>query len=142
MQATRAATAKKITKANDNVKRLIPVYWLLLFCSWLAGCSKSPLVTVTGEAVFTNGTHLPDANIEFRQVGSAASYIAHGTIGPDGKFELYTSELGEGALPGDYQAIIIPRVHGGKHAVTIDSIPQQYHTYQTSPLKFHVAEDE
>ncbi len=126
-----------------TVNRFIPVCWLLLCCGLLAGCGKgAPTVAVTGEAVFSNGTHLPDANIEFRLAGLAASYIAHGSIDQEGQFELYTSELGEGALTGDYQAIIIPRVHGGKHAVKIDSIPQKYHSYATTPLKFHIAEDE
>jgi hypothetical protein len=118
--------------------------WLLLLCSSvLSGCGKGlPLVTVTGEVQFSNGNHLPDANIEFRRNGTDEAAIASGIVDKEGKFELYTAEVGEGALPGDYQAIIVPRVHGGKHAVKIDSIPQKYHSYATSPLKFHVAEDE
>jgi hypothetical protein len=118
--------------------------WLLFMCSSvLGGCGKRlPLVSVTGDVQFSNGSHLPDANIEFRRSGSDEPTIASGVVDKDGKFELYTAEVGEGALPGDYQAIIIPRVHGGKHAVKIDSIPQKYHSYATSPLKYHVAEDE
>ena len=117
---------------------------LLLLCGGtLSGCGRSsPLVGVTGDVQFANGGHVPDANIEFRRVGGDESSIASGTVDKDGKFQLYTREIGEGAMPGDYQVVIIPRVHGGKHAVKIDSIPQQYHSYQTSPLHFHVAEDE
>ena len=117
-------------------------WWLLLLSSVLAGCSKSGLVSVTGEVQFSNGSHLPDANIEFRGSGSDEAAIASAVVDKEGKFELYTAEVGEGVLPGDYQAVISPRVHGGKHAVKIDSIPQKYHSYATTPLKFHVAEDE
>lgn len=119
-------------------------FWLLLLSgAVLSGCGRSsPLVTVTGEVQFKGGGHVPDSNIEFRRVGGDESAIASGTVDKEGKFQLYTSEVGEGAMPGDYQVVIMPRVHGGKHAVKIDSIPEKYRRYESSPLRFHVAEDE
>jgi hypothetical protein len=117
--------------------------FVLLSVLTLTGCGRGvPLYEVTGDASYVNGTALPESTIEFRSIGTSKLYIASGSLGKDGKFSLETEGLGKGLVPGDYQAVVIPRAHGGKHPVTMDDVPRKFREYPITPLKFQVTTDE
>ena len=98
----------------------LPRFAILLagavFGAFLVGCG-SKYQPVTGEIVFMDGTPvkaLSGGDIVFQKVGAGAEGAAsEGTnpsssIDADGKFALVTVQPKDGALEGEYHAIITP----------------------------------
>ena len=113
------------------------------------GCSRGPArYPASGQVVFADGTPLRGGNVEFHGEQLDHPWIASGTIGEDGKFELTTRELGRGAVPGDYVGVIAPvtpddlaQVPKAQRFAALHPIEEKYRDYETSPIRIHVSED-
>jgi len=119
-------------------------------CSVLClGCNRGPArYPASGQVVFADGTPLRGGNVEFHGEQIDNPWIASGTIGEDGKFELTTRELGRGAVPGDYVGVIAPatpddlaEVPKAQRFAAMHPIDDKYRDYETSPIRIRVSQD-
>jgi hypothetical protein len=121
--------------------------YFALLCS-VVGCGGQQTYSVTGEVIIKpDSTPLP-GTIEFRPLDGAGEHIALGAIGTDGKFALQTRDLGVGAVPGEYQAILIPATPDDFDGVPmaeqiriLEPIDRKYRDYGTTPLRFTITTD-
>lgn len=90
-------------------------YALLL--ALLVGCGGGKYQPVSGEIVFPDGTAvqgLTGGQVVFQKVAGAGAEVttesnsASGSIDENGKFQLGTEQVGDGAVVGEYQAVITP----------------------------------
>jgi hypothetical protein len=118
-----------------------PYFLAIVAGSWIAfslsGCARQStgLTEVSGIVTY-QGKPLKDGFVSFVPAGDTGSG-ASGTIGPDGRYELFHSRSLKGIAPGEYQIRIesweIPPAMGGqppKHAM-----PEKYYLVNTSPLR-------
>lgn len=116
--------------------------------SALAGCGSGniPTAVVTGQ-VLQDGAPVTEAQVIFRpETGPAAT----GDLDSEGRFELFTSAPGDGAVVGAHSVIVVPKMQGvslapgmppTKPASTAPNIPLIYQRHETSPLRFEVTEN-
>ena len=73
-----------------------------------AGCgSKEQPIKVNGILTWEDGTPISEAQIEFIPQGDGKP--AGGITGKDGRFDLTTTNSGDGAVPGKYKVVVIKR---------------------------------
>ena len=110
----------------------------------VVGCGTGPdTVPATGEVLFPDGTPLTAGQVEFRS-SDASVPPARGVIGKDGKFRLAVSAERDGAVPGEYRAIVVPEApdeFGPDSRVSAQRIDPKYMDYKTSGLKFTVTDN-
>jgi hypothetical protein len=110
----------------------------------LVGCGAGPeTVPATGEVLFPDGTPLTAGQIEFRS-SDASLPPARGVIDKDGQFRLAVSSELDGAVPGEYRAILIPEAldeFGPNSGASTQRIDPKYMDYKTSGLKFTVTDE-
>lgn len=122
--------------------RTFPVC-LLPFCLLLtSGCSDGlpKRYPVKGTVRFTDGSPVKTGTIELG--GNGSRWTASGEIERDGSFVLTTVKKGDGAVPGEYRAVIrqmilayLPAEGGHDHGKLV---PDRYRDYKTSDLKVTV----
>ena len=122
--------------------RTFPVC-LLPFCLLLtSGCSDGlpKRYPVKGTVRFTYGSPVKTGTIELG--GNGSRWTASGEIERDGSFVLTTVKKGDGAVPGEYRAVIrqmilayLPAEGGHDHGKLV---PDRYRDYKTSDLKVTV----
>jgi hypothetical protein len=110
----------------------------------VVGCGTGPkTVPATGEVSFPDRTPLTGGQVEFRSSDTSLP-PARGVTGKDGKFRLAISSESDGAVPGEYRAIVIPEApdeFGPNSHVSAQRIDPKYMDYKTSGLKFTVTDD-
>ena len=109
---------------------------LLLFA---AGCG-SGRYPVSGRVTYEDGTPVPagivigEATVDGRPVG------VQGNIEKDGSFTWGADKAGDGALPGTYKVIVMPRALGDSELAEGQrpDVDGKYTKYETSGLSFEV----
>src|SRR5262245_25725866 len=83
---------------------------LALFAPLLgaAGCG-SGLYPVTGRVVFEDGSPLDEGIVICETYDGEKTVMARGNIQRDGTFRLGTIKPGDGARPGKYRVLVVPR---------------------------------
>lgn len=115
-----------------------------LICCTLCGCGDKTY-PVEGRVLFKeDGTPLSGGWVEFELIDSARSISARGPIDDDGYFRLGTFRADDGALPGDYRALVVPPAPVGdpdsqRTPRSASVIHVRFLTYDTSGLTFTVA---
>src|SRR5689334_19969321 len=99
------------SKGWQMVRCLIINCCLLLALVSLAGCGSgryrvSGKVTLADGSPLTEGNVVGEAKIDGKLVG------VQGSVQKDGSFEWGTNQPGDGALPGNYRVIVLPRALG------------------------------
>ena len=128
------------------------VAWLGLLAAPLAalvgsigGCgSGERLVAAGGRVTFVDGSPLGAGFVSFRPLGGRGT--ARGEIRPDGSFCLTTRQPGDGALAGEYQALISPALATTPSAPGQRSKPRppidfKFMNFDTSGLRFTIGPD-
>ena len=111
-----------------------------------AGCGEDgvPTYPAHGKVTFPDGTPLEGGRVEFEPVASEHRVSARAVIQPDGAFELGTFQPGDGALEGEYRAIVMPPLPIGDRE-GMKSLPvmidPRFQRFDTSGLKFTVTRD-
>lgn len=121
---------------------------LLLATLLLAGCSDTPftLAKVHGK-VTLKGRPVTQGKVLFRP---AKGPVAVGAIGPGGTYSLMTFKPGDGAIVGECSIAIDAPTWGVPMAGFVpppppspeETIPQKFHSYETSGLKRTVEDHE
>lgn len=108
----------------------------------LAGCSDGipQRYPISGTVKFADGSPVKTGTIELG--GNGSRWTASGEIQRDGSFVLTTVKKGDGAVPGEYRAVIrqmilayLPAEGGHDHGKLV---PDRYRDYKTSDLKITV----
>ena len=104
---------------------------------FLSGCSGQN--TVTGQVKFADGAPLPEGMVICEKTDGGQIVQARGQLAKDGTFRLGTSTPGDGALPGSYRVLVVPR------GLTQDEMRAQgpiidpkYSKYETSGITLEV----
>lgn len=96
----------------------------------LAGCDRGPKIVPVSGIVLIDGQPLKKGSVQVMPAGYRA---AAGTIGPDGRFTLTTTDDGDGCVIGTHPA----RVVGNENVGTSDIrwlVPKKYASAQDSGL--------
>lgn len=116
---------------------LLALCWLLT-----SGCGDGipKRYPVRGIVQFADGSPVKTGTIELG--GNGSRWTASGEIQRDGSFVLTTVNPGDGAVPGEYRAVIrqlilayLPAEGGHDHGKLV---PDRYRDYKTSDLKVTV----
>jgi hypothetical protein len=112
---------------------------LLLFVLGVAGCG-SGRIPVTGTVLYEDGSPLEEGTVVGEAEINGTIVAVQGNVRPDGSFEWGTERAGDGAFPGNYRVIVVPRALGdgeiaeGKQP----AVDKRFTSYETSGLTFEV----
>ena len=123
---------------------------ILAGCCLTSGCGgdEATVYPVSGEVTFPDGSKLKyGGSIVFIRTNSEERNRASASFGPDGRFELSTYERGDGAVEGEYNVAVVPKVpEEGEARLTEEEyldlevqIDQRFQNPSASGLKFTVA---
>jgi len=114
----------------------------------VAGCGGPKTYPVTGMVRYADGspiTPLVRGCVEFAFLEGQADVRkgtnARGDIQPDGSFSLTTYGLGEGAVEGRHQAIVVPPAPENSEDPGPSPLHPRFQRYETSKLEFTVTRD-
>jgi hypothetical protein len=105
----------------------------------VAGCS-SGRYPVAGHVLYQDGTPVDAGTVIAEATIDGKAVAVQGNIGTDGYFSWGATRPGDGALPGHYKVIVVPRALGdselsqGKRP----AVPGKYTRYETSGLSYEV----
>lgn len=104
----------------------------------VAGCGGN-LCPVSGRVTFDDGSPLDAGLVVCEARVGDKPVMARGGLRPDGTFELGTDKPGDGARPGKYRVLVMPRglsaAEASKRPPIID---RKFEKYETSGIEFEV----
>jgi hypothetical protein len=104
----------------------------------MSGCSGG-LYPVTGRVTFDDGSPLDDGAVICEQVDGEQPVTARGKINPDGTYRLGTNKPGDGARPGKYRVLVVPRSLTEREMETRPPIiDPRFEKFETSGLELEV----
>lgn len=120
--------------------------WVLVAAIVAAGgCGDGhpPTYRAGGVVTFPNGKPLTNGWVEFQLVAAGVHATARGQIQPDGRFELGTYQANDGAVTGEYRALVVPSlpVTDAEIRSAPPPIDPRFRSFDTSGLKFTVTRD-
>jgi hypothetical protein len=104
-----------------------------------AGCS-SGRYPVTGRVTYEDGSPLTEGSVVGESTDGGSPVMARGTVGRDGRFEWGTERPGDGARPGKYRVIVIPRALGDAELAKGETpaVDGKYTKYESSGITIEV----
>jgi hypothetical protein len=116
------------------LRTLAPLLLLLL-----AGCG-SGRYPVSGRVTYEDGTPVEAGTVIGETTIDGVPVGVQGNIGQDGTFTWGTERPGDGALPGTYKVLVMPRALGDAELAQgkRPAIAGKYTRYETSGLSFEV----
>src|SRR5262245_10495499 len=120
-------------------RRPFRVSAVLFLLALVSGCG-SGRYPVTGRVTYEDGspveegTVIGEATVEGKAVG------VQGNIARDGTFSWGGETAGDGALPGSYRVLVMPRALGDQElaAGKVPAVDRKYSKYDTSGITFEV----
>jgi hypothetical protein len=119
--------------------RLLAAVAVLLLASLTAGCGSgrypvSGRVTYEDGTPVESGTVIGEADVDGKLVG------VQGNIEPDGSFRWGAERAGDGAFPGNYRVLVMPRALGDseKAAGMVPAVDGKYGNFQSSGITIEV----
>src|SRR5262245_47887033 len=105
----------------------------------LSGCS-SGRHRVTGTVTYEDGTPLTQGTVAGEATIDGKLVGVQGSVQKDGTFEWGTESPGDGAYPGTYRVIVLPRALGDAEASQgkLPDVERKYTSYETSKITFEV----
>ena len=119
---------------GSRLRLLVPL--CLLFA---AGCGAGRY-PVSGRVTYEDGSPVTDGTVICESAVDGKPVAVQGSIGKDGYYELGADKPGDGALPGSYKVLVMPRALNetelaeGKQP----DIDGKYGKYESSGLKLEV----
>lgn len=112
----------------------------------LGGCGGGSLPTYSagGRVTFSDGKPLAGGRVEFLPAAGRVGPTARGVVQPDGSFQLSTYRPNDGAVEGEYVAMVAPPLPEGDLG-TMKTIPMvidpRFTQFDTSGWEFTVTRD-
>jgi hypothetical protein len=92
--------------------------------------------------VYEDGSPVTEGSVIAECADGGTTVMAQGDIKSDGSFELGSDRPGEGALPGKYRAIVMPRALGDAELAQglQPAVDGKFTRYDSSGITFEVKE--
>ena len=113
----------------------------LLILAGAAGCG-SGRHPVSGRVVYEDGSPVEEGSVVGETGEGKAKVMAQGNIQPDGSFQWGTAKPGDGAAPGKYRVVVLPRALGDAETAQgmQPAVDAKYTKYDTSGITIDVKE--
>lgn len=112
---------------------------LLLGLALLPGCG-SGLVPVYGQVTYEDGVPVEEGTVIGEALIDSRPMMVQGDLGKGGRFEWGTYRPKDGALPGSYKVMVIPRTLSeaeSSKGVT-PAVHKKYSSFESSGISFEV----
>jgi hypothetical protein len=127
-------------RADANSRRRPAGLAALIFLFGVAGCG-SGWPQVSGRVVFADGSPLDEGMVVCETRDGDKPVMARGTLQRDGTFRLGTSQPEDGAPPGKYRVLVVPRALSWRERETRPPIiDPRFEKFETSGITFEVKE--
>lgn len=121
-----------------------PFAWCLSFLVPLvllvAGGCGSARCSVTGRVTYDDGSPLDEGNVAGEATIDGKLVAVQGNIQKDGSFTWGSDKPGDGALPGTYRVVVLPRALGDSEMAQgmVPAVDSKFTRYETSDITFEV----
>jgi hypothetical protein len=107
----------------------------------VAGCGGDRY-PVTGRVVYEDGSPLTEGIVIGESGEGDRKVMARGSVQPDGTFRWGTERPGDGAKPGKYRVVVVPRALGESETAKgmLPAVDPKFSNPQTSGIDFEVKE--
>jgi hypothetical protein len=134
-----AEEALSMRFVNHNGRRLATVVVLTLLLG-TAGCGNGQ-PQVTGLVLFEDGSPLDQGMVVCEMRDGSRPVMARGALARDGTFRLGTKQPGDGAPPGKYRVLVVPRsLNEFERQSMPPIIDPRFEKFETSGIVFDVKE--
>ena len=105
----------------------------------LAGCG-SGRYRVSGVVTYEDGSPLTEGTVAGEATIDGKLVAVQGSVQKDGKFDWGTERPGDGAYPGTYRVIVLPRALGDAEISEgkLAAVEKRFTSYATSNITFDV----
>jgi hypothetical protein len=105
----------------------------------IAGCG-SGRYPVTGKVSYEDGSPLVEGNVVGEATVNGKLVSVQGNVGKDGTFAWGGEKAGDGALPGNYRVIVLPRGLGDSEVSEgiLPAVEKKFTSFETSEITFEV----
>jgi len=112
---------------------------VLLLLALASGCG-SGRYPVTGRVIYEDGTPVEAGTVIGEATVGGKPVGVQGNIAKDGTFSWGGDTTGDGALPGNYRALVMPRALGDSELAEgkVPAVDRKYSKYETSGITFEV----
>ena len=100
---------------KDHVRRRLTLLAALSFLAGVAGCGGGRYA-VHGRVVYEDGSPVTEGIVIGEKAEGDRRVRAQGNVKSDGTFSWGTLRPGDGAEPGKYRVVVVPRAVGEKEA--------------------------
>lgn len=113
--------------------------WLILALVALSGCG-SGRCRVSGTVTYEDGSPLTQGTVAGEATIDGKLVAVQGNVQKDGKFEWGTDSPGDGAYPGLYRVIVLPRALGDTEISQgmLPDVDRKFTSYESSKITFEV----
>jgi hypothetical protein len=124
---------------KDNGRRRLTMLAALAFLAGVAGCGGGRY-PVHGRVVYEDGSPLTEGIVIGEKAEGGRRVKAQGSVKSDGTFSWGTLSPGDGAEPGKYRVVVMPRAVGEKEASqgVLPAVDSRFSNPQTSGIDFEV----
>src|SRR6516165_9929344 len=124
---------------KDNARRRLTMLAALAFLVGVAGCGGGRY-PVHGRVVYEDGSPLTEGIVIGERAEGDRRVKAQGSVKKDGTFSWGTLTPGDGAEPGKYRVVVVPRAVGEKEASqgVLPAVERKFSNPQTSGIDFEV----
>jgi|SRR6516162_5865052 hypothetical protein len=124
---------------KDHIRRRLTVLAALAFLAGVAGCGDGRC-TVHGRVVYEDGSPVTEGIVIGEKAEGDRRVKTQGSLKSDGTFSWGTLRPGDGAEPGNYRVVVVPRAVGEKEASQgmLPAVDLKFSNPQTSGIDFEV----
>lgn len=128
-----------MTASRSLTRRLAPALALVALAAGGCGPPRHP---VSGRVVFEDGSPLAEGSVVGETTIDGKTVMARGTVGPDGAFAWGTDKPGDGARPGKYRVIVLPRTLGDAEIAqgALPAVDPKFGNPDTSGIEVEIKE--
>jgi hypothetical protein len=124
---------------SRRTRQLLGVVAVLLLVALAPGCG-SGRYPVTGRVTYEDGTPVEEGTVIGEAEVNSKVVGVQGNIEKDGTFRLGGEKAGDGAFPGNYHVLVMPRALGDSELAEgkVPSVDGKFGKYETSGITFEV----
>src|SRR5262245_58050508 len=126
---------------NHTARRRLPALTLLALLGGVTGCG-SGRYSVSGRVLYQDGSPVTEGVVVGESEDAGTKVMARGSVQPDGTFRWGTERPGDGARPGKYRVVVVPRALGDAETANgmLPAVDPKFSNPKTSGIEFDVKE--